>query len=235
MQRQTKGTLNSIRDLTELARTKISDREFGDFFYRSVKEDILKADLLLEGFLQYLFINNPLKKKDTVHRMMEEVLKDYQGQLGKKGVKLSRKYEEGLPETIIPDAPLRYILNAVLQYVVNSVTPDGDMEFLTGSFILQRDPGAGRGVLRKGERYIEIKVFFTSCKKMGRQFKESPIFQKEEPLDLLLQLAQEVVRENRGTMRFETDEKEGNTSISIRFPSERREIVYYQSVNQFMH
>ena len=74
MLRYTKSTLDSIRNLTELARVKLGDREFGELFYRSVTKDIGEADLLLEGFLKYLVVNTPLKKKDTIHRMIEEAL-----------------------------------------------------------------------------------------------------------------------------------------------------------------
>jgi hypothetical protein len=79
--RHTKNILDSIKNLTQLSRAKFSDKEFGEFFYRSVTKDTGKVNLLLEGFLQYLLVNTSLKKKDTIHRLIEEVLKKYQVQL----------------------------------------------------------------------------------------------------------------------------------------------------------
>jgi len=231
--RYTKSTLDSIRNLTELARVKLGDREFGELFYRSVTKDIGEADLLLEGFLKYLVVNTPLKKKDTIHRMIEEALEKYQVQLESKRIKLSKNFEKDLPETIVPDEPLRYILNSILQYGVNSLTPNGDMEFLTKSFILQGEMGAGQPVLKKDMRTIEIKVFFTGYKKPSEPFEESRIFHEEEQLNLILRLVKEVVRKHRGIMEFETDEEKGKTFILLRFPSERREIVHYQPIDQF--
>ncbi|MGZ3533719.1 MAG: hypothetical protein ACXU9K_00675 [Thermodesulfobacteriota bacterium] len=38
-----------------------------------------------------------------MHRLIEEVLRKYQVQLNEKGVRLSKKYEKDLPETIVPD------------------------------------------------------------------------------------------------------------------------------------
>jgi hypothetical protein len=220
--------------LTELARVKLSDREFGEFFYRSVTKDIGKADLLLEGFLKYLVVNTPLKKKDTIHRMIEEVLKKFQVQLESKKIKLSKNFEKDLPETIVPDEPLRYILNSMLQYGVNSVTPNGYMGFLTKTYLFKGEE-LTQSDLRKDGRYVEIEMFFTGYRKEKEQFEESLTFHEEEPLDLILRLVKEIVRRNQGIMRFETDEKEGKTFICIRFPSERREIVHYQSMNQFMN
>jgi hypothetical protein len=219
--------------LTELARVKLSDREFGELFYRSVTKDIGKADLLLEGFLKYLVVNTPLKKKDTIHRMIEEALEKYQVQLESKRIKLSKNFEKDLPETIVPDEPLRYILNSILQYGVNSLTPDGYLGFLTKSYLLKEAEDLSQTVLRKDGKYIEIQMFFTGYRKPKEPFEGSPIFHEEEPLDLILRLVKEVVRKNRGIMKFETDEEKGKTFILLRFPSERREIVHYQPIDQF--
>jgi hypothetical protein len=233
--RHTKRALSSIRDLTEVVRAKFSDEEFGGYFYRSVSKDIEEANLLLDGFLQYLAVSTSSKKRDTVRKLIEEVLKKYRIQLEEKGIKLSKKYEKDLPETVVPDELLRYVLDSILQYGISTVTPGGDMEFSTKSSRLQKDVSARRGVLRKDERYIEIRLGFTGFKKLGGQFAGSPVFQ-EEPLSLiLLRLVKEVLRKNQGVMKFEKDEKEERISISLWFPSERREIVCYQPINQLIN
>jgi hypothetical protein len=50
-------------------------------------------------------------------------------------------------------------------------------------------------------------------------------------LDLILRFVKEVVQRNQGMMKIEGDEKKAKTFISLRFPVERRKVVYYQSVN----
>ena len=220
--------------MTELSRAKFSDEEFGELFYQSVTQDIGKTNLLTEVFLQYLLISTPIKKRDTVHRLIQEELEKHQVKLEGKGIKLSKKFEKDLPEIIVSDEPLRYILNSILQYGLDSLTSHGEIGFLTQSFILQKEEGMDPVVLSEDGRYIEIKVVFTGYEKLSKRFEESVIFHREEPLDLILQLAQEVVRKNRGFMKFETDEKKGKVFISIRFPSERRKIVHYQETNPLM-
>ena len=187
----------------------------------------------MDSFLQYLSINTPLKKKGTIHRLIEEVLKKYQVQLDEKEVRLSKKYEKDLPETIVPDELLRYILDSILQYAVSTITPGGDMEFSTRSSRSQKDVSARQGVLRKDERYIKIKVLFKASKERGDRFAETLIF-REKPLSLvLLRLVKEVVQKNQGIIK--KDEEQGRISISLWFPFERREIVYYQPVDQFVN
>jgi hypothetical protein len=55
-----------------------------------------------------------------------------------------------------------------------------------------------------------------------------PAHQKEKILDLALRLVDEIVQRNRGMMKFEEDEKRAKATISLRFPVERRKMVYYQ-------
>jgi len=231
----TKSGLNSIKNLTEVARSRFSDEEFGRFFYRSVSKDIEEADLLLDCFVQFLSVSTPLKKRGTVHRLMEEVLKKHQVQLDEKGVRLSKKYEKDLPEAIVPDGLLSYILDSVLQYGIRAVTPGGEMEFSTKSSRLEKEVSVRQRLLRKDDRYIEIELFFKGGEKQGERFSENSIFQ-EDPLDvMLLRLLDELVQKNQGIMKLKKNEKQAGLSISLWFPSERREIVYYQPNDPFVN
>jgi hypothetical protein len=82
---------------------------------------------------------------------------------------------------------------------------------------------------------IEILMAYTGYKKPAEQ-PGSPLgiaaHQKERILDLALRLVDEIVQRNRGIMRFDEDEKKGKTVVSLRFPVERRKVVYYQQPNE---
>jgi hypothetical protein len=47
-------------------------------------------------------------------------------------------------------------------------------------------------------------------------------------LEFMLRLVKGMVLKNWGKMNFETDEKKGKTILSLRFPLERRKVVFYQ-------
>ncbi len=226
-----KNTLGSIRNYTQLSRDKFSDREFGEYFYRAVTEDIEKIDMVLNGLINYIKLNNPIRKTDTVHHLIEEELKKNQAKFEGKGIKLFKKFEKGLPETIVPDEQLRYILGSVLEFALANISPNLSMALYTRSFVLEKEMGESPEFLRKDGRYIEISVGFMGYKKPTEQGTGTTTLQKEEPLDLLLRFVREVVQRNRGTMRIEADEKKLKTFISLRFPVERRKVVYYQSAN----
>ena len=226
-----KNTLGSIRNYTQLSRGKFIDKEFGEYFYRAVTEDIEKIDVVLNGLMNYIKLNSPIRKADTVHRLIEEELKKHQAKLEGKGIKLFKKFEKGLPETIVPDEQLRYILSSVLQYALANLSPNLSMGLSTRSFVLEKEVGEGPDFFKKDGRYIEISVGFMGYKKPAEQGMGTTTLQKEEPLDLILRFVKEVVQRNQGTMRIEADEKKSKTFISLRFPVERRKVVYYQSVN----
>jgi len=91
--------------------------------------------------------------------------------------------------------------------------------------------GQGPALFQKDGRYIEISIIFMGYKKPAEQGAGATRSQKEEPLDLILRFVKEVVQRNQGIIRIEADEGKGKTLICLRFPVERRKVVYYQSVN----
>ncbi len=226
-----KNTLDSIRNYTQLSRGRFSDKEFGEYFYRAVTEDIEKIDIVLNGLISYIKLNTPIPKADTVHHLIEEALKKHQGKLDEKGVKLFKRFEKDLPETIVPDEQLRYILTSILQYVLANLSPNLSMGLSTRTFVLEKEAGGTMDLPKKDSRYIEISVVFMGYKKPVEQGMRNLALQKEEPLDLILRFVKEVVQRNRGIMRVEMEEKKARTYILLRFPVERRKVVYYQPIN----
>jgi nitrogen-specific signal transduction histidine kinase len=230
-----KNPLVSIKTFTQLLREKFSDVEFREYFYKIVTEDIVKIDSVLNGLLNYIKINTPIEKANTIHFILEDVLKKHEVQLEDKKIKIFKKFEKDLPETIVHDEQLRYIFNSLLQYAIPSIPPNGSIGFLTKSLNGQKEMEEDNTFLqREGRRYIEVMMVFTGYKKPIEQFETVlgiPVVQQEEVVELELRLIKEIIQKNRGMMKFEVNEKKPRTLISLRFPIERRKIIYYQLTN----
>jgi nitrogen-specific signal transduction histidine kinase len=226
-----KKTFGSVKGYTQISRGKFSDREFGEYYCRTVTEDIEKMDMVLNSLLNYMKVQKPIRKVNTVHNIIEEVLKKHQAKLNEKGVRIFKKFEQDLPETIVPDEQLRYILSSVLQYAMASSPPNWNIGLSTRSFILEKEATKIQDLFQKDKRYIEVIVIFAGYRKADEPGLATSILQKEETSEIILRFVKEVVRRNRGMMKIGTDEKKTRTFISLRFPVERRKIVYYQSVN----
>ena len=223
---QFKDTLKNLRNLTKVFQDKYGDKESGVYLNRIINDDIKKIELVQNILLNYIRINNPVTKTNTVNTLIEEEIKRYQGELEEKKIRLFKTLEKNLPETAVPDDQLRYILSCVLQYVMALVSANGNLGVFTKNVVLQKEMGDDREW-----RFIEILVAYTGYKKPAEQLRSPvgiPAHQKERILDLALKLVDEIVQRNRGTMKFDEDEKKVKATISLRFPVERRKVVYYQ-------
>jgi hypothetical protein len=193
-------------------------------------QDITKTDLSLSSLLKYFQVTTPIKKVNTVNALIEGVLKRNKAQLEDKRAHLFKKLEENLPEIIVPDEPLKYILNFILQYVILSTPPDGNIEFLTTSFVFQRERRGTQAFFEKCGGYVEISVVFSSEREPvaqpGAAWERVPTPRKDEALEFMLRLVKGVVLKNWGKMDFETDKMRGKKVISLRFPLERRKVFF---------
>lgn len=228
-----KNPLVSIKTFTQLLREKFNDAEFRESFYRIVSEDIGKIDSVLNGLLNYIKINTPMTKTNTVHSILEEILAKSEPLIGEKGIKIFKKFERDLPEITVHDEQLRYIFDSLLQYAVSSVSPNGSIGFLTKTLppeILtghRETSGYGDG------NWIEILIAFSGFRKAVEHIESSlgiPVPQKEEVIELELRLVKEMIQKNRGTMKLEVNPKKLRTLISLKFPIERRRTVFYPTI-----
>jgi len=220
----TQSNLDSIKKFTELAHGKFSDGEFGKFVYQTIIKDIEKNDLVLTSFLNYTKVTTPIRKRGTVNTLIEEVLKKHQVRLEENKNKILRNFEQDLPETIVPNEQLKYILDSVFQYIVASIPPNGSIEFLTKSIVLQNETREDHEFFKKNGKYIEILVALTYYKEP----KEQPVPQKEVVPHLILRLVHDIVERNEGMIKFELDETKAKRFISLKFPVERRNVFRYE-------
>jgi hypothetical protein len=228
---QTKSTLDSIKKYTQLSRGRFSDKEFGEFFYRMITKEIEKNDLVVNSFLNYIKVTTPIRKKGTVNTFIEEALKKYQVRLEENKTKIFRNFEKDLPETIVPDEQLRFILDSILQYAMASMRSDGNIEFSTKSSALQKE-SSEEAFFEKDRKYIEILVVFTSYQKpMEKPMQElrTPTLKEEFVSDVLLRLVDATVKMNQGVTRLEVNETKARKSVFLKLPVERRKIVFYES------
>jgi hypothetical protein len=232
---RTKTLLNTISKLTQLTRGKFLDREFGEFFSKAISRDIEKHNLVLNTFLNYIASTTPIPKRGTVNKIIEEGLKKRQVLLEEKGTKILKEMEKDLPETIVPDEQLRFILDSLLQYVIALTPADGNLKVLTKSFTLPGGAAEDKEFFKRNGKYVEILIAFASQKKPAEQSgKGSGALPPHEEVlaDLVYRLVDMIVKKNHGAIRFEVDERESKNKIILKFPVERRRVVHYRLSNE---
>ncbi|MGD0915257.1 MAG: hypothetical protein ABSB22_02260 [Thermodesulfobacteriota bacterium] len=229
--RRTQSAFDSIKNFSQLSRGKFSDKEFGEFFNKVITKDVEKQNLLLNTFLRYIESTTPIIKRDTVSRLIEEALKRHYLRLEEKKARIFKKFEKDLPEAIVPDEQLRFILDSVLQYAIALMPSHGSVEFLARSIVLPREGVGDQEFFKRNEKSVEIMVVFTGYGESKEESEKGlgvPIAKEEVVSDLVLRLVDMVVKMNQGTMQFEVDETESKHRIVLKFPQERRKVVHYQ-------
>jgi len=223
---QFKDTLKNLKNLTKIFQEKYGDKEYSAYLNRIITEDVKKIELVQNSLLNYIRINNPVTKTNTVNTLIEEELKKYELELEEKKIKLFKTLEKNLPETAVPDDQLRYILSCMLQYIMALIPVNGNLGLFTKNVVLQREMGDDREW-----KFVEILIAYTGYRKPAEPLRSPvgiPAHQREKILDLALKLVDEIVQRNRGIMKFEEDEKKAKATITLRFPVERRKVVYYR-------
>ena len=231
---RTRSILNAIQTTTQSSRGKFMDRELGEAFYTTVTGDIEKIDLLLNGFLNYIKSTSPVIRRDTVNILIDEAAKKNQIRLEERKIRVFKKFEKDLPETIVHEEQLKYILNTLIQYAIPSIPPNGSMGLLTKSLRSSLRAAVGQKASQEDGIYVEILIVFTGYRKPIEQFENIlgiPALQKEEAMELELRLIRDIIRKNQGMMKFEVNERKPRTLISLKFPIERRKLVYYRPGN----
>ena len=225
-----RNPLVSIKTFTQLLREKFDDAEYRDYFYRIVTEDIEKIDSVLNGLLNYIKMNTPISKTNTVHLILDEILRKRQNQIEEKRIRIFKKFEKDLPETIVHDEQLRYVLDTLLHYALSSILPDGSIGFLTKSVALPKAVTDGQPLPKGEDRCLDILIVFTGYRTSAERFETvlgiSPSGE-DDSVELELRLVREIVEKNQGAMKLEVNETKTRTLITLRLPVERRRVVYY--------
>ena len=208
-----KKTLDAVRTQTESSVDRSEDRELRKSLNGSLSEEIQKIDLVLNGLLNYIHVNRPARKPNTVHLILDRVLGEYKGQLEQKKIKILKKFKEDLPETVLQDEALNYIIHSILQYALLSASPGGTIGVLTRSSDSETED----------RRDVEIILVLNEYK----EGETIPGIPEKEGLDLFLPLLKEIVQKSGGRMTFEADERQMRKFISLRFPAEKRRMVSF--------
>jgi len=227
-----KNTLVSIAHVNHLSIEKADDPETKKQCQERISFDIKKIDSLLNTLLNYIHINIPILKKNTVHLMIEGILEANEHPLLVKNIRVVKNFEKDLPETFIHDEQVRFILNSILQYAILSTPQDGSIGFMTKS-ANQKGAGKDKVVTLKDGKYIEILVV---SKDQGDPFESlednpgDPGVENGKTVGLILLLIKELIQKSQGLIEFEVDERKSRTLFSLRLPCERRQVIFYEPI-----
>jgi hypothetical protein len=226
-----KKSLASVYHATVLTMDTYDDVEIRKCSRTQVREEIKKIDSVLNTLLNFINVNTPVTKTSTLYQILEEVLEASDKQFRQKDIKIYKKCENDLPDTFIHPEQVRFILHSALQYAILSTPPDKVIGLLMKSSDSKNGTGAEKPSPENNRGYIEVMIGFTEGGKPvdpSENLSETPQDQGKGMADLILKLAKDTLERNRGMM-IETRRK-SEMIITLRFPIERRKVVYYEPI-----
>jgi len=215
-----KANLGVVQALAELSRGKFKDLEFENNFIETVNEYIHGTNSGLHCFFDYLKIRSPVRKKNTVHDILDEILDGNEKKFRDRKIQMVKKqFEKDLPETSVPYDHLRYILNWVVQYASSSISSNVNIGFLTRSLDFKEVKDDSRSFPKQDRKYIEIIIFFMAREEVN----ETPEIKlgakglvREN--DFIIPLVEEIIRMNRGIIKVRADNNKQWKQISLILP-----------------
>ena len=215
-----KANLAVIQALAELSRGKFKDIEFENNFIETVNEYIHGTNSGLHCFFDYLKIRSPVRKQNTAHAILDEILDGNEQNFRDRKIQIVKKqFEKDLPETSIPYDHLRYILNWVVQYANSSISSNGNIGFLTRSLDFKGVKEDSQSFPKQDRKYIEIIIFFMAREEVN----ETPEIKlgakgivREN--DFIFPLVEEIIRMDRGIIKVKSDNSKQWKQISLILP-----------------
>jgi len=229
-----KKAVVSIYEISLLSIEKSDNDEIRKYSWKAMTQGFNKILSVVNMLSSYIHVASPIIKRNTIHRILEEVLESNEKTLHTKHIVLMKNFDKELPETIFHDEQVRFIISSVLQYAILLVPANGSMEIVT-KFVENDQKGQGlTSVVPLRNKYSEISIFSSYHEQAFNESAdaaESSGIEKNGTSDFILQLVKEIIQRNKGMIEFQLDQVKSRTHISLRFPAERRQVAYYRSGN----
>jgi len=237
-----KASLSAMQAFAYLSKENFKDQELGEQFCKIVNADIEKTISLINCFDDYLSFSSPMIKSNTVNSIVEEVIKKHGREFEERDIKIVKKQlDKDLPEAILSDEQVRYLLNSVVECLLLSNPLHGSIGFLTRILDPEVLTAEEKGRLQKDRKYLEILAVSASDADVtpGKEDEVSSGIpsppQQDGEIQLILKLVKGIVTKNRGVMRHKVYDDKPMTFISVILPAERRKVIRYPSSEERLH
>ena len=231
--RDIKKTVGSIYKIGLLSMEKSDTIEDREHSWMAMTQGFDQIVSIVNMLASYINVTSPIAKKNTIHCILEEILESNEKKLHARQIELNKTLDEELPETLLQDEQLRFILNLVLQYAILSTPPSGRIEIVTqfinnqgGKDLSSNDPLTSK--------YSEVLISSLSPNDSVNESPgtpEVPRIERDGTSHFILRLVREMTRRNQGMIDLQIDQMKSRTRIFLRFPVERRRVVYYRPVH----
>ncbi len=213
---EVKNPLVGIRGAAQLMKSELRSGKSLDEYLDVILKEADRLNSVLEGILDFTRLKPREMKGHNVHSILDRVLLLNEQNVRQNGVVLSRMYDPSLPDITGNQDQLVQVFLNIVKNAVEAMPKGGRLTIMT------RMSDLFTTVQSDGRKYqlMVVKVSDTGAgiKPQDLQNIFTPFFTtKDRGVGLGLALSYQIVQEHLGTIRVESQEKEG-TTFSVYLP-----------------
>jgi nitrogen fixation/metabolism regulation signal transduction histidine kinase len=192
-----KNPMVAINTFAQLLPRKYESEDFRDAFSRVVQQEVERINRVVETLFEFARNPNLRLQQCDINETVRSVLSSFETELANRSIKLAQNYDPDLDETDMDPVFFSQALHNVVQNSIEAVPPGGTIQVSTArkdKSIEIRISDSGPGVPKEETDRIFLPFYST----------------KEHGMGLGLTIANRILHQHQGAIRWVTDEKDGN-------------------------
>lgn len=192
-----KNPMVAINTFAQLLPRKYESEDFRDAFSRVVQQEVERINRVVETLFDFARNPNLRLQQCDINETVRSVLSSFESELSKRSIKLAQNYDPDVDETDMDPVFFSQALHNVVQNSIEAVPPGGTIQVSTArkaNSIEIRISDSGPGVPKEETDRIFLPFYST----------------KEHGMGLGLTIANRILHQHQGAIRWVTDEKDGN-------------------------
>lgn len=192
-----KNPMVAINTFAQLLPRKYESEDFRDAFSRVVQQEVERINRVVETLFEFARNPNLRLQQCNINETVRSVLSSFETELSNRSINLNQNYDPDLVETDMDPVFFSQALHNVVQNSIEAVPPGGTIQVST----------------TRKEKSIEIRISDSGPgvpkEEMDRIF--LPFYStKEHGMGLGLTIANRILHQHQGAIRWVTDEKDGS-------------------------
>lgn len=219
MAHEIRNPLSSIQTFAQLLPEKYNDKEFREEFSKIVASDTQRISRIIESVMALVKSKPAILQACNINKLLDETLFLIKSELNKDGVKVTRSYDEHLPQIKADREQLQQtFLNIFLNALAALSNHDGTLTISTRQKLI---PSVLSG---REEKYAQIEIKDNGIgieKRLLDRIFEPFFTTRPDGTGLGLSIVHRIVEQHRGFVSVDSESGKG-TAFLINLPMERK-------------
>lgn len=192
-----KNPMVAINTFAQLLPRKYDSEDFREAFSRVVQQEVERINRVVETLFEFARNPNLRLQQCNLNETVHSVIESFEAELSKRAIEIDETYDPDVHQTELDPVFISQALHNVVQNSIEALPSGGTIQVRTTrkeKAIEIRISDSGPGVSKEDSDLIFLPFYST----------------KEQGMGLGLTIANRILHQHQGAIRWVTDEKDGN-------------------------